>query len=283
MYYLPILAALALAGGTVFERRILKDRKIEVKTYQTAGFLALIILMAPFLFFYWELNSKALELKNIFIFSLIIIFSIIANLFSFHSLKGEKVTNTEPARIVEPLFVIILAIIFSFFLDGVFERNYKIIIPALISGFALIFSHIKKHHLDFNKPFVFALLGSFFFALELVLTRLILDFYSSLTFYFLRCAAIFLISLIIFRPNLLKIDKKLKINIFLVGIIWVLYRIILYQGYIKLGIVFTTLIIMLGPVFLYILARIFLKEKLTWKNIIASIIIIGSVVYAIVS
>lgn len=282
MYYLPVLGALALAGGTIFERKILKGRKISVSSYNTAGFLAIVLIMLPFLYFFWKLDAGAFETKNIIIFLLVVIFSIIANLFSFYSLKNEKVTNTEPARILEPFFIILLAIIFSFFIDGVYERNVKIIIPALIAALALVFSHIKRHHLEFNKPFVFAVLGSLFFAIELVLSKLILEFYSSMTFYFLRCTAIFLVSFMIFKPNLFKIENKLKLKIFFVGIIWVVYRIVLYQGYLKLGIVFTTLIIMLGPVFVYLFAYIFLKEKMTWKNVVASVIIVGCVVYAVV-
>ena len=78
-------------------------------------------------------------------------------------MKWEKVTNLEPAKILEPLFVIILAIFFSFIIDaGLYERNLKVIIPALIAGVALIFSHIQKHHLKFNRYFIAAILGSFF-------------------------------------------------------------------------------------------------------------------------
>ena len=161
-----------------------------------------------------------------------------------------------------------------------YEKNLKIIIPAIIAGLALILSHIKRHHLKFNKYFLSAILGSFFFALELVISRLILDYYSSLTFYFLRCAFIFLFSLIIFRPKMIQMDKTLTSYIFITGIFWVLYRVIIYYGYVNLGIIFTTLIIMVSPIFIYLFAHIFLKENLSWRNIIASIIIIGCVLYA---
>ena len=66
------------------------------------------------------------------------------------------------------------------------EKNFTALILALIAAAALIFSHIKKHHLKFGKYFIFALIGSFFFASELVLSRLILDYYSPMTFYFAR-------------------------------------------------------------------------------------------------
>ena len=283
MIYFPILGALALASGTILEKIVLRKRKISIKLYQTAEFLAIVLAMLPFIYFFWKMDSQAFELKNILIFSLVILFSIIANLFTFYSMKWEKVTNLEPAKILEPLFVILFAIVFSFFAVELYERNLKIIIPALIAGSALIFSHIYKHHLKFNKYFIAAIIGSFFFALELVLSRLILDFYSPITFYFLRCSSILLISFILFRPKFKNIKTKVRWEIIVIGIIWFIYRIIIYYGYLNFGVIFTTLMIMLGPIFIYLFAWKFLKEKLNWKNIIAALVIIACILYAILS
>ncbi len=280
--YIPVLGALALGIGTILEKTILKKKKIGIKLYQTASFFAIVLVTLPFLYFFWKLDSGAFALTNIIIFIGVIICSVIANLFVFYSLKWEKVTNLEPARILEPLFVVLLAVILSFFTEGLYERNIKIIIPALIAAIALIFPHIKRHHLKINKYIIAAILGSFFFASELVLSRLILDFYSPITFYFLRCLSIFLISIVIFRPDFKSLDKKTSLLTFITGAIWVAYRVAVYFGYLKYGVVFTTLVIMMGPVFIYILANIFLKEKLNWKNIVSSLIIVACVIYAVV-
>jgi drug/metabolite transporter (DMT)-like permease len=154
VFYLPIFGAIALASGTILEKIVLRKKKINIKLYQTAGFLAIVLVMIPFIFFFWKLDPAALELKNIFIFALVIFFSIIANLLIFYSLKWEKISNLEPARILEPMFVIILALIFSFFVTDLYERNLNIVIPAFIAAAALIFSHVKKHHLEFNKYYL---------------------------------------------------------------------------------------------------------------------------------
>ncbi len=86
-----------------------------------------------------------------------------------------------------------------------------------------------------------------------------------------------------FRPKFKSLDKKSIKLIFITGAIWSIYRIVIYWGYTTLGIISTTLMIMLGPIFIYILARIFLKEKIRWRNIVASIIIIACVLYAVLS
>lgn len=280
---IPILGALALATGTVLERFILKKKKIGIKFYQTASFFIISLVTIPFLFFFWKLSANAFELKYFLIFALIIASSITANLFVFYSLKGEKVTNLEPARILEPMFTILLALVFSFFVQGFYEQNIKILIPAVIASLALIFPFLKKEHFRINKYFISAILGSFFFGLELILSRLILDFYSPITFYFLRSLSIFLFSLIVFHPKMQILDKKTSSAIIATGAIWVIYRVAVYFGYLNYGVIFTTLIIMLGPMFVYILANKFLKEKLNWRNIVSSIIIIGCVIYATIS
>ena len=281
VYYLPVLGAIALAGGTILERVVLRMKKVGVELYQTASFLAIVISMLPLLYFFWRLDSGAMEPKNIVIFFLVVFFSTIANLLVFYSLKWEKVGNLEPARVLEPLFVILLAIIFSFFAENLYERNLKVIIPALIASLALIFTHIRKHHLQFSPYFIAAIIGSFFFALELVISRLILDFYSPVTFYFLRSSSILLLSLLIFRPDFKKIDTKVRWQIFLTGIVWVVYRIVVYHGYLNVGVIFTTLLLMLGSIFIYAMAYFILKEKISWQNFAASIVVISSVIYAV--
>ncbi len=280
MIYLPILGAIALAGGTIIQRFILKKKNISVKQYSVMEFLAIVLVMAPFIYFFWKIDSAAFQLKNLIILGLVIIFSVIANILVYYSVKGEKVSNLEPAKVLEPLFVILLAIIFSFFFSG-FEKNPKVIIPAILSVGALVFSHIKKHHLNFNKYFLAAIFGSFFFGLELVVSNLILRYYNPITFYFIRGFFILLFFLIFFHPNLKSQKGKTKLTIFGLGAIWVFYRIAVYYGFLKLGVISTTLIFLLGPVLVYLFAHIFLKEKYNWKNILASLIIVTSIVYVL--
>jgi drug/metabolite transporter (DMT)-like permease len=279
MIYLPILGAIALASGTILEKHILKRRDIDIKKYQTLEFLAITLIMLPLLYFFWKVDLQALELKNILIFVGVIISSMLANMFAFYSIKKEKISNLEPAKMLEPLFTIILAIIFSFFFQGVYESNIKAIIPALIAALTIILTHIKKEHLNFNKYFLAAIIGSFFFALEIIITNLILNLYSPVTFYFLRCLGVFIASLIFFHPKISNIDKKLKIDLIIISLVWVVYRVITYYGYLKIGIISTTLILMLGTVFIYLFAKIFLKEKINKRNIIASVIILACVLY----
>lgn len=283
MILFPILGALALATGTIKERMILMKKSIKTKQYQALSFLAITIIMVPFLFFFWKLDPKAFLLKNLLILLGVVILSLAANWFTFTSMKWQKLSKLEPAKMTEPLFLILLALLFSYLISpSIYERNLNVVIPAIIAGLALIFSHVEKHNLKFGKYFTFAIIGSFFFASELVLSKLILEFYSPMTFYFARSALVLLGTLIIFRPKMFEnLDKKTKFHIAITATIWIIYRIIIYYGYTSIGIIETTLMVMLGPVFIYLFAWKFLKEKPTWKNLVAASVIIACVLYAV--
>ena len=282
MIYIPIFGALLEASGMTIEKILLKKKSLNYKNYTALGFLAIIIVMLPLIFFLWKIEPEAYQLKNLLIFFFIILSSIFANLFTFYSLKRKDLNVIEPIRLMQPLFTILLAFILSFFFQTYSsERNWSILILGLIACIALIASHVEKHHLAFDKYIISALLGSLFFAIELVSSKFILQYYNSFTFYFLRCLFILLIAWVIFKPKL-KINLKTELAILLVGIIWVIYRVILYYGYEIYGVVFTTILFILTPVFIYIFAGIFLKEKLSVKNIISAVIIVACVAAAII-
>ncbi len=282
MYVLfPIIAALSL-GGAITLQKVLLKKNVNINEYQVLKFLGISIVMLPLLFFFWKLSPEAFQTRNIIIFSIVVLISTIANKFAFFAFRGDKVNNLEPARAMDPLFVVILAMVFSIFNPEAYERDFSIIIPALIAGTALIGFHIEKHHLKFNKYFRAAIYASFLFALELVISKLILNLYNPITFYFLRCFGVFLISYLIFHPKMKNLNTKIELEFLGLGILIVLFRVFVYYGYIYLGITLTTLILMLGPIFIYTFARIFLKEKLHWKNIAASVVILLCLLYVLI-
>lgn len=281
---IPFLGALTLSLGTIAEKLVLRKKKISVKLYQLVVFVAIIISMIPFVFFNWYISPEFYYVwSNYLLLGGVVFFSVLANYFAFSAMKGSNLVKIESARITEPLFVIILVFVLSFFVHGeYYEKNYSVLIPALIAGLALIFSHFKRDHLEFSKYYLYALLGSFFFAVELVISRAILDHFNPITFYFIRCVLILIAYLIFFRPkNLDGLDARLNLEIFGTGLLWVFYRLIVYIGYKSLGIAETTLTLMLGPVLVYLFAWKFLKNKITWRNIVSGAIILLCVLYAI--
>ena len=278
MIQLPIIGAFLEATGMILEKKILKDRKINFRNYTVYSFFAIVLLMLPFLYFIWNVKPEAFGTFNLFVFGFVVIVSVFANLLIFYSLKRENLTEFEPIWLMQPLFTIVLAFVFF---TG--ERNWTTVGLAVIASLALVLSHVRKHHLVFDKYILAALFGSFLFSVELVASRLILEYYSVFSFYFLRCLFIFIITFAIYRPQF-KILKKMKISlmVFAVGLIWVLYRAIIYYGYLNLGIIFTTVLFILSPVLMFLFAVVFLKEKPTKRQIISTVVILVCVILAVV-
>ena len=276
MVYLPIIGSILEATGSTLEKMLMKRKDINYRNYTVYGFLGIVIVMLPFIFFFWKVDSEARVLKNLLLFFFLIVIAGCANICTYYSLKRKSLSVLEPVRLMQPLFTILLAVLFFSS-----ERRYSIVALALIASIALIAAHIKKHHFCFDKYIIAALLGSLFFAIELVASKPILQFYNPFSFYFLRCLMIFLVTLVILRPKT-NINNKSKWIILLISAVWVFYRLILYYGYEIYGIVFTTILFILTPIFVYIFAVIFLKEKITLKQIISSIIILVCVVIAMI-
>lgn len=276
MIQIPVLGAFIEAAGTTIEKKILKNKKLSSNTYTTLSFLSIVAIMIPFVYFFWSVKTGAFSGWNLFLLSAICIFSVGANLLSYYALKGEKIIDFEPIWLTQPLFTIVLA----FFVYGS-QGNNSVLYLALIASITLIAAHIRKSHLNFDKYAVALLLGNLFYAVELVCSQEILKSISPFTLYFIRCSFILFILLLFIRPKTNGVNKKTGWLIFFVGILWVIYRMILYYGYIAYGIFFTTTLFTLAPVLLLVMAKVFLKEKMTIRQVIATIIILACVVSAI--
>ena len=64
---------------------------------------------------------------------------------------------------------------------------------------------------------------------------------------------------------------------------WVIYRFVIYYGFVHSGVIFTTLMIMTSTVFIYLFAWKFLKEKIEWKHMVAAGAIIASITYVLLT
>lgn len=273
MIYIPVIGAFLEATGMIFSKKILKNKKISSNNYNVYEFLAITLVLIPFMLFLFKVYPGALDFWNIIIMLGVVVVSVLANILVFYAVKGDKVSALEPIWVMQPLFTIILAFIFF-----ATERNVISLVLALVASSALVISHMKKSHIYFNKYAIAAAAGSFLFALELILSNLILKYYTGLTFYFIRCFLVFLICYALFRPNGKELNKNTILMLIAIGFVWIGNRLIIYWGYAKLGVIFTTTVFILSPVLMFLFAVIFLKEKPKIKQIVATLIIVLCVV-----
>ena len=275
MIYIPIVGAFLDAVGTFLNKKIAVRKDVGHREFLIYGFLAIVVVCLPLIYFSWYVHPLAKRNLNVAIFALVVLFSFFANYLTFFALKHKNLSKLESIRMTLPLLTILIAFLFSFFFDYYKnERNYYILFFAFVASVTLVAANIKKEHFYFGKYSLAALAGSFFYALELVISKFILPFYDPLRFYFIRCLLIFLVSFLVFRNKLSDVDNKSIFLFVSAAIFWVGYRVLLYYGYGIFGIVFTTTVFILSPVLVYILSAMFLKEKITKRQIFSSVVIV---------
>lgn len=282
MFYIPILGAFLDTGGTVIYKILANRKDVTHRDFLVYGFGSIVMVSLPFLFFFWEIDKLAGRNMNMAILAAIVFFSIVANYLSFLAYKHNDLAKIQSIRLTLPMFTILLAFIFSFFFENYAdERNYHILFFALIASVTLVVSNIRRHHFYLDKYSWAMLISSFLFALELTLTKSIIEFYNPVAFYFIRCLFIFVVSFSVFRDNINDIAPFDK-GLFLISALFIVgYRALVYYGYATLGVVFTTTLLILSPVLIYICSWLFLKEKVTRRQVISSMVIVGCVVGAI--
>lgn len=283
MIYLPIIGSFCQATVLTFRKSITRNHYITSKNYNIYFFFLIFLIMLPVSLYFWDIEPDAFKFSNIILLGFLFLLATVANIFLTKGIKKEKLNQIEPIIQSGPLIVITITFILSFLFEIYRpERNLLLLIPALIASFTLVVSRIEKHHFKYDKYILYAFFAVLLFSLEMVLTRPILEYMSGFTFYFLRSVFIVIITLVLYHPHLKKPENKIIGLIFLQSLFLIGFRLILYYGYENLGIIFTTTIFILSPVFVFSESRIFLKEKLNKKQIITSIIIILCVVAAIV-
>src|SRR3989344_3700408 len=112
MIPLPIFGAFMEAAGTIIEKKLLKLKNLNYKNCTVYEFFSIVIISLAFVWFVWKLDVQAFEPLNLIIFASVVVLAIFANLLTFYSLKREDISEFEPIWLMQPLFTVLLAVIF---------------------------------------------------------------------------------------------------------------------------------------------------------------------------
>ncbi|MDO8524845.1 MAG: EamA family transporter [bacterium] len=158
------------------------------------------------------------------------------------------------------------------------ERNFAVIIPAIIASVAIIWSHWEKHCFKIKKRTLTFLVWSLCAGVVgALVSKILLASWNPISLELVRSGAVALILGLLFFKYTSKISFKaflllLATNI-LTSIAWILF----YFSYQRLGIIYTTLIFSIQPLLVYMASVFFLKEPLKWKKAIAFLIVLASI------
>lgn len=273
----PFIAALTQAGGIILDKIILTRQRVEVRIFIPILFIFLFLMSAillPWLgWIHWELFSP----KYIGLFAAMIGLAFFWNIFYYYGAQAEKVHEFELIIMGQPLLTILLA---GALFAG--ERNWYVLIAAIIAACALIFSKLSREHLTFSREMWGLVWAVLLMSAELIVIKLLLVILSPVALYALRTGILALCFYFYYRPHLKVISQTHYALVATSAALGSIQMITKFYGFETLGIVYTSLILIMAPVLVYIASGILLHERIKARTIISAVIILGCIIFATV-
>lgn len=273
-----LVSSIANASGLVLDKIILSQKRLGLKVFLPLTFLLLFIFTLVLTPHFGRIDWNIAGLTNeLFLLFLMIIIAIAWNVMYFQSVQHEKVHQTELIMMFAPIVTIILATIFY-----PEELDKRILVLAIIASLALIFSKGTREHFFTGRTSYNTFLAVVLMSTEAILIRELLFSYTPVALYAVRTFFIALFFFFYYRPKRDQINQAPWLPIIgssLFGLVTMLGKFYAFQS---LGIVYTTLIMILGPIIVFLASWEILHEKIRPRMIVASLVVLACVALATV-
>ena len=279
-FLFPALAAVLQSASYAFDKATLSLKRVSYPTYLTISFpLMAFGNFIAYLLFATAIPPELFEGKLFWMLAVTVLISAGSNVSFYKALDSDNLSEVE----MLDLFFNLPVIIFSSLLFAD-ERNLYILIPALISSVAIIWSHWQKGHFRMKKKTLYYCLWIVLVApFGAILTKILLQSWNAISLELVRngsIAAIFGVAFYQIEKKKINLNTKtlvmLLITNFLSSIAYIFYNF----SYQRSGIVYTFLIFSLTPLLVYFAAVVFLKEKFHLKKFVAFLIIFCAILFA---
>ncbi len=276
-FLFPVGAAILQAGSFIVDKITLSVKRMNYKKYAAISFpLIFFFTLIIFLYFRPPLRVDLLQGKYLLLLLLTIIVMIITNILFYRALKTDLLSEMEPLSLLSNIPLILFT---SFFFAD--ERNILIIIMAIITVVAVVWSHWERHHLSIAKKTWPYLIWSLLIApFTGIISKILLEQWNPISLGLVRDGILALVFIFLFAKDIKYLPRKaiplLLLTNLLTTIAWILY----FFSYQTNGIISTVLIFSLQPLLVYFASVIFLKEKFHKKKFIAFLIILGAITAA---
>lgn len=273
-FLFPIAAAVLQAVSFTLDKIVLSIKQVGFRTYTGVSFpLSFIVNLILFFVF------RPLIPENWFsgYYGLLIIGAIVigflSNILFYRALDHDKLGEIETLSLLNTVSVIIVSgIIFA---D---ERNFTILLPALVASVAVVWSHWERHHIKIARDTLPYLCWSLAIApVSAAISKELLTVWNPIALEMVRTGALAALFLFMFRDAITKVPVRalrllIVTNVF-TTVAWVLF----YFGYQRLGIVHTLLLFSLQPFLVYMSSIFILKERPSWKRTVGFAIVLVSI------
>lgn len=271
----PIIASLAKAGGIMIDKYLLSLRAVSIPKFVVWLFLFLTIFTLPVLAIDSSVSQEVFSFRNVSLFLLMVALAASWNILYYRSIKNETVQEFEPILMLSPLVVILITPLF--FPDEVSRIVFYI---ALVAGLSLAVSHLEERHFRFSGDSLYLIVAIVIMSFESIVIRELLFYFSPAALYFSRCLVLALIFIVMFRRKFVINNSFDYFGVGLSALLGVAQMLAIFYGYQNIGLIFTTLVISIAPVLVYLYCFLFLKEKFNLKKVVGGAIILTCVILA---
>jgi len=273
-----LLSAVAAASGIIVDKITLSRRNVPLNVFLPALFIVLFVLTSILVPNYGYVDWQTATLSNnLFLLLLMVVIAISSNVLIYQNLKEEAAHKHEVIMMLAPIVTITLAAIF--FQE---EFNLNIFILGLIASLSLLFARAEKRHFKFNKNSYNMLLAVVLISLEVMIIRELLHTFSPVSLFAFRTAFVALFYYLYYQPKgnqLITLPWQLILTS---GILGVTQMVGIYYAFDNLGIIYTTLIMTLAPIIVFIGSWEILHEKIRPRVLVSALVIVTCVVTATV-
>jgi uncharacterized membrane protein len=263
-----IIATISTSAELLITKLLLRNGKSHSEKYVMLHFLWTIIIMLPLLFFFFFMDLEKMNLFYYSIFLVVLLSAAVYNILQFKCIRRIPIEHSQPIILTSWVFTIILG--YMFFPE---ESNLKKVILALFACFAVIIAGFNKKSIASKKYEILLFICAFFIGVYNLSSKIMLEIMSPFALYFLRTLFLLPVFMIIF--NFKKEDLTVShLRISLISFTSILSQTTTFWAYTTIGLVATSLLMNLAPIITLWGARVFLKEKVKLKYIIATVVVV---------
>jgi len=270
-----IISSIGYAGGVIADKIVLSKYRVPVMRFIPLLFIWLAVVTAIFLGRWggtdWQLFSQT---KYILLFLGMITVAVIWNILYYQGIQKEDLHEFELIMLLSPMVTIMLATIF---LPA--ERQWSIFIPGIIAALALIITRFRKHHITISKAAWRTIIAMVLFSAESIFIKELLSVFSPVSLYFIRTLTIAIVFLLLYRPKIFALPGSAFALTILSSIFGVVQMVLKFYGFQSLGVVETTMILVLGPFLVYLASGAIFKERVYKRDVFAGAVVVLCILY----
>lgn len=270
-----VIASLGYAGGVMADKLVLSKYRIPVMRFIPLLFIWLAIITAVLIPRLGRIKMSAFsDWRYVGLLLAMILVATIWNILYYKGIQQENLHEFELIMLLSPLATVVLATIL---LPA--ERNAGIFIPALIASVVLIATRFRKHHATLGKAAWRTIAAMLLLSFESILIKELLAVFSPVSLYFIRTAMLALVFVLLYRPKIFAMPKRAFVLVILSAAFGVIQMVLKFYGLRSLGVVETTMILILGPFLVYLLSAVIFKESIYKRDLFATAVVAACILY----